>query len=76
MAKVIREKEEFEQYIVGGEESFGILIGDKVRDKDGISAVVLFAEMFARYKSENIQPLVALENIYRQHGFSMKLFIQ
>lgn len=69
MAKVIREKEEFEQYIVGGEESFGILIGDKVRDKDGISAVVLFAEMFARYKSENIQPLVALENIYRQHGF-------
>lgn len=69
MAKIIREKQGLEEYIVGGEESFGILLGDKVRDKDGISAIALFAEMFAQYKAQAIKPLEVLENLYRSHGF-------
>ena len=41
IAEMIRRKEGKENYIIGGEESFGLMIGDKIRDKDGISAVAL-----------------------------------
>jgi phosphoglucomutase len=39
-----------ENYVVGGEESYGLMIGDKVRDKDAISAVALLCEMAAYEK--------------------------
>jgi phosphoglucomutase len=41
IASLIKEKEGKENYVVGGEESFGLMIGDKVRDKDSISAVAI-----------------------------------
>ena len=41
ISKLIREKEGKEKYIIGGEESFGLMIGDEIRDKDAISAVAL-----------------------------------
>lgn len=50
IAEMIREKEGKENYIVGGEESFGLMIGDKVRDKDAVSAVALLCEMAAYEK--------------------------
>ena len=39
IAELIKEKEGKENFVIGGEESYGMLIGDKVRDKDAISAV-------------------------------------
>ena len=47
IAKIIREREGVNKYIGGGEESFGYLAGDYVRDKDGVSACSLAAEAAA-----------------------------
>ena len=47
IAKIIREREGINKYIGGGEESFGYLAGDYVRDKDGVSACSLAAEAAA-----------------------------
>ena len=47
IAELIKEKEGKENYIIGGEESFGLMIGDKIRDKDAVSAVALLCEMAA-----------------------------
>ena len=41
IAAMIKEKEGKENYIVGGEESFGLMVGDQVRDKDAVSAVAM-----------------------------------
>ena len=41
IAELIKEKEGKEQYIIGGEESYGLMIGDQLRDKDAISAVAI-----------------------------------
>ncbi|MET0243093.1 MAG: phospho-sugar mutase, partial [Flavitalea sp.] len=38
IAELIREKEGVENYVIGGEESYGLMIGDKLRDKDAVSA--------------------------------------
>ena len=51
IAEMIREKEGKENYVIGGEESFGLMIGDKIRDKDAVSAVALLCEM-AAYEKE------------------------
>ena len=51
IAEMIKEKEGKENYIVGGEESFGLMIGDKVRDKDAVSAVAMICEMAAVEKN-------------------------
>src|ERR1035437_1575013 len=45
IAELIKEKEGKENYVIGGEESFGLMIGDKVRDKDAESAVAIICEM-------------------------------
>lgn len=42
IAELIKEKEGIENYVIGGEESYGLMIGDQIRDKDAISAVALF----------------------------------
>ena len=52
IAKLIAEKEGEENYVVGGEESFGLMIGDKVRDKDAVSAVAIICEMAAVEKEK------------------------
>ena len=52
ISKMIKEKEGKEKYIIGGEESFGLMIGDKVRDKDAVSAVALSCEMAAYEKNK------------------------
>ncbi len=36
IAELIKEKEDKEHYVIGGEESYGMMIGDKVRDKDAV----------------------------------------
>jgi phosphoglucomutase len=69
IANMIREKEGIENYIVGGEESFGLMIGDKVRDKDAVSAVALLCEMASYEKANNSTLFDKLIDLYVQHGF-------
>lgn len=57
------------QFIAGGEESYGYLIGDHVRDKDAIVSTVIIAEMAAYYKDKGSSLYEALQNIYLQHGY-------
>ena len=56
-------------FVCGGEESYGYLNHDVVRDKDANAAAILFAEMAAYYKSENLTVMEALDELYLEHGF-------
>jgi phosphoglucomutase len=69
ISKMIREKEGKENYIIGGEESFGLMIGDRIRDKDGISAVAMSCEMAAYEKSKGRTLYDKLVALYLQYGF-------
>jgi len=66
---LIKEKEGKENYVIGGEESYGLLIGDKVRDKDAISAVALLCEMAAYEKDKGRSLYDKLIDLYVQWGF-------
>ncbi len=69
IATVMREKEGQEHYIAGCEESYGYLIGDFVRDKDGVSACALIAEMTA-YAQEHYGSLYQmLLALYQEFGY-------
>lgn len=57
-----------EQFIVGGEESYGYLIGDQVRDKDAVASAVMIAEMAAFAKAQGRTVLQQLEAIHREFG--------
>lgn len=69
IAEMIRQKEGKENYIIGGEESFGLMIGDKIRDKDGISAVALLCEMAAYEKEKGRSLYEKMIDLYVQYGF-------
>lgn len=69
IAELIREKEAKENYVVGGEESFGLMIGDKVRDKDSVSAVAIICEMAAVEKDKGRTLFEKLMELYVQYGF-------
>ena len=72
IAEMIREKEGKENYIIGGEESFGLMIGDKVRDKDAVSAVALLCEMAAYEKEKGRSLFEKLLDLYAKHGFYLE----
>jgi phosphoglucomutase len=69
IAAVIREWEGIRKYIGGGEESFGYLAGDFVRDKDAISACCLFAEMTAQAAANQSSLYIELLKIYQKYGY-------
>ena len=69
IAELIREKEGKENYVVGGEESFGLMIGDQVRDKDSVSAVAMICEMAAVEKEKGRTIFEKLMELYVQYGF-------
>jgi phosphoglucomutase len=69
ISSLIKEKEGKENYIVGGEESFGLMIGDQIRDKDAVSAVALICEMAAYEKNNGRTLFSKLLDLYVQHGF-------
>jgi phosphoglucomutase len=69
IAELIRKKEGKENYIIGGEESFGLMIGDKIRDKDGISAVALLCEMAAYEKEKGRSLYQKMIDLYVEYGF-------
>jgi len=69
IASMIREKEQEKNYIVGGEESFGLMIGQGTRDKDAVSAVALLCEMAAYEKEQGRSLFDKLIDLYIQYGF-------
>ncbi len=73
IAQAILNNEGKKQFVVGGEESYGYLVGDFVRDKDAVSACCLIAEMAAFYLSNNrpnhLTLIDILHDIYKQYGF-------
>ena len=70
IAEKIREFEGKKQFLVGGEESYGYLVGDFVRDKDAVSACCLIAEMAGYYKTVYHRSLIEqLETLYRQYQY-------
>jgi phosphoglucomutase len=69
IAKMIREAEGKEEFIGGGEESFGFMVGDFVRDKDAVSSTVLACEIAARAKSRNSTLYRELLELYLKHGY-------
>lgn len=68
IAELIREKEGEETFIVGGEESYGYLVGDGVRDKDAVAACALIAEMAAHAKAQGQTLFERLLGLYRKYG--------
>ena len=70
IAAVIREHEGIARYLGGGEESYGFLAEDFVRDKDAVSAVSLLAEAAAWAKDKGMNFLQLLQEIYIKYGFS------
>ena len=68
IAGLIRELAGQQQYICGGEESYGFLIGDFVRDKDAVSACALVAEMAAVAKSQGRTLYEEMQQMYAEYG--------
>jgi len=69
IAAVIKELEGKKKFIVGGEESYGYLIGDFVRDKDAIASCAMLAEMAAWAKENGMSIFDLLTEVYKEFGF-------
>lgn len=69
IAQVIRELEGKEQFIGGGEESYGYLIGDAVRDKDAIASCAMIAELTAYAKDKGLSLFDMMMEVYKKYGF-------
>ncbi|MGB3468593.1 MAG: phospho-sugar mutase, partial [Cyclobacteriaceae bacterium] len=68
IAALIGELEGKEKFIGGGEESYGYLISDFVRDKDAIASCAIIAELTAYYKDQGKSLFDVLTDIYLEHG--------
>lgn len=75
IAEIIRKNEGTKKYTGGGEESYGFLAGDFVRDKDSVSACALFAEIAAWAKDNGKTMYQLLEDIYLEYGYSKEVGI-
>lgn len=71
VAAKIRQFESENSYkcIMGYEESYGCLVGDKVRDKDGIIALMLLSEAAAYYKKQGLTLWDNMQNMYKKYGY-------
>ncbi|WP_348798965.1 phospho-sugar mutase [Flavobacterium adhaerens] len=68
IAKMIKDFPELE-FIGGGEESFGYMVGDAVRDKDAVAATLLICEVAAQAKAKGSSVYKELQQLYVEHGF-------
>lgn len=68
IAKMIKDFPELE-FIGGGEESFGYMVGDAVRDKDAVAATLLICEMAAQAKAKGSTVYKELLKLYVDNGF-------
>ncbi|HEU4473078.1 MAG TPA: phospho-sugar mutase [Flavisolibacter sp.] len=69
IAELIKEKEGSENYVIGGEESYGLMIGSQIRDKDAVSAVALLCEMAAYEKEKGRSLYEKLLDLYLEYGY-------
>jgi len=69
---LIRSLEGEEKFIGGGEESYGYLAGDFVRDKDAVMSCVLITEMVAWAKTQNKDLFDLMQDMYLSHGFYLE----
>lgn len=69
IAEQIREVEATEKFLCGGEESFGFLIGDAVRDKDAVASLAMAAECAAWAKDQGLSMFDLLCELYLEYGF-------
>ena len=67
IAKMIKDHPELD-FIGGGEESFGFMVGDFVRDKDAITSTLLACEIAAQLKSKGNSMYSKLQDIHMKHG--------
>ena len=56
-------------FVVGGEESYGYLVGEHARDKDAVISCAMIAEMAAYYKDKGLSLFEVLQDLYVEHGF-------
>ncbi len=75
IADKIKSYEGQKKYICGGEESYGFLPGDYVRDKDAVASCAMFAEIAAWAKDNGVTLFELLQNIYVEYGFSKEKMI-
>lgn len=75
ISALIKEKEGKENYIIGGEESFGLMIGDKIRDKDAVSAVAILCEMAAYERSKGRSLYDKIIDLYVQYGLYIESLV-
>lgn len=68
IAKLIRDNEGKRKFIGGGEESYGYMVGDFVRDKDALTSALLFCDLMSDAKSSGKSGIALLEGIYKRHG--------
>jgi phosphoglucomutase len=69
IAELIKEKEGTENYVIGGEESYGLMVGSQLRDKDAVSAVAFLCEMAAYEKDKGRSLYQKLLDLYVKYGF-------
>ncbi len=69
IAEKIKELEGKKNYVIGGEESFGLMIGNQIRDKDAVSAVALMCEMAAYEKKQGKTLFDKMIELYIKYGF-------
>jgi phosphoglucomutase len=69
IAEIIKQEEGKKNFVCGGEESFGYMVGNKVRDKDAVASVCMICEMAAFAKSEGKSMFDKLIDIYIKYGF-------
>nr|WP_041572556.1 phospho-sugar mutase [Candidatus Azobacteroides pseudotrichonymphae] len=75
IANILRQNEGKKTFIGGGEESYGFLAEDFVRDKDAVSACMLFAEIAAWAKDNGKTVYELLQDIYVEYGYSKEVCI-
>src|SRR5450631_1117785 len=75
IAELIKEKEAVENYVIGGEESYGLMIGSRVRDKDAVSAVAILCEMAAYEKDKGKSLHTKLIELYAKYGYYKETLI-
>lgn len=74
IAKMIKDFPD-QDFMGGGEESFGFMVGDFVRDKDAVTATLLACEVAAQTKAAGSSMFEYLQKIYQEHGYYKELLI-
>jgi len=69
IGEIMTQREGKKTFIVGGEESYGYLVGEHARDKDAVVACCMFAELAAYYKDQGRNLYDVLLDLYVQYGF-------